>query len=464
MEEKRKRIRQRRIEAYFPDSGPLRRALYKKHLAFFEAGATRRERCFMAANRVGKTESAGGYETVLHMTGRYPAWWVGRRFDRPVKAWAAGDTAETVRDILQGKLLGPQGAIGTGLIPADTLVRTTRRTGVSDAVMDIHVRHESGGISQLTFKSYDQGRKKFQGTEIDLVWLDEEPPADIYGECLVRTMTTGGLVMLTFTPLMGVSAVVEGFMKETEGTKALIQAGWDDVPHLDQAAREELKKGLPDHEVEARSQGIPSLGSGRVFPVEEAAVAVPPFVLPDHWPRICGIDFGWDHPTAAVELAWDRDHDALYVTRAYRRAHATPAEHAAALTRWGGWLPWAWPHDGYQHDKGSGRTLRDQYAQAGLNMLDCMATHADGGNGVEAGIMEMLTAMREGRFKVFSNLAEWFGEFRLYHRRQGQIVKLKDDLMSATRYAMMMRREAVTKPRLAKGDLYQAEMQYPPEF
>ena len=97
-------------------------------------------------------------------------------------------------------------------------------------------------------------------------------------------------------------------------------------------------------------------------------------------------------------------------------------------------------------------------------MLEGMATHPDGGNGVEAGIMEMLTAMNEGRFKVFAGLEDWFGEFRLYHRKDGQIVKLKDDLMSATRYALMMKREAVVRPGRREGDLYQAEMNYQPEF
>ena len=109
LEESLRRRKERKIATYFPDTGEYRRELYPKHIAYFEAGAKYRERLMMAANRIGKTESIGGYEMVLHMTGRYPSWWKGRRFDQPVSAWAAGDTGKTTRDILQMKLLGPPG-------------------------------------------------------------------------------------------------------------------------------------------------------------------------------------------------------------------------------------------------------------------------------------------------------------------------------------------------------------------
>lgn len=204
--------RRRKLYTYYPEDGPLRRELYPKHMEFFEAGAEHRERLMLAANRVGKTEGVGGYELVLHLTGDYPDWWTGRRFDRPIRAWAAGDTGQTVRDILQFKLLGPPGDYGTGLIPGDALLRTTPRSGIPEAVQDIHVWHKSAGKSYLTLKSYDQRRESFQGTEQDVIWLDEEPPMDIYGECLIRTMTTRGLILCTFTPLMGMSEVVQSFL------------------------------------------------------------------------------------------------------------------------------------------------------------------------------------------------------------------------------------------------------------
>jgi len=172
------------------------------------------ERAMMVANRVGKTWGAGGYETALHLTGLYPDWWDGRRFNHPVDWWASGDTSETTRDIIQACLLGPPEEMGTGLIPGEYIIgEPSKRRSVADAIDTIAIRHKSGGISTCGLKSYDQGRKKFQGTAKHGIWLDEEPPADVYSECLLRLMTTDGLMMLTFTPLEGVSEVVDLYLK-----------------------------------------------------------------------------------------------------------------------------------------------------------------------------------------------------------------------------------------------------------
>ena len=172
----------------------------------------------MAANRVGKT-TVGGYETTLHLTGRYPHWWEGRRFTHPIDAWVAGDTAETTRDIVQAAMMGPPAEPGTGLIPADAIVgEPSHRSGAAGAVDTARIRHISGGISLLGFKSFDQGRRKFQGTAKHVVWLDEEPPADVYDECMLRLMTTDGLMLCTFTPLNGPTEIVRRFMPQLAGT------------------------------------------------------------------------------------------------------------------------------------------------------------------------------------------------------------------------------------------------------
>lgn len=189
---------------------------YPRQLEFYAAGALHRERLLMAANQVGKSE-CGSIEVAAHLTGRYPEWWPGRRFDRPTKWWAGSDTSETTRDTVQTKLIGPpadDNQWGTGAIPADCILSTNRRQGVANALDTVLVRHVSGGVSELGFKSYDQGRQKWQGAVRDGIWLDEEPPSDIYTEALTRTNTVeDGLVMLTFTPLLGVSAVVLSFME-----------------------------------------------------------------------------------------------------------------------------------------------------------------------------------------------------------------------------------------------------------
>jgi len=221
----------------------------------------------------------------------------------------------------------------------------------------------------------------------------------------------------------------------------------DDAEHYSEAERAAIIAAYPPHEREARAKGIPVLGSGRIFPIAEEEIAVRPFRLPPFWPRIGGLDFGWDHPSAAVELAWDTEDDVVYVTKAVRGSQETPAMQAIKLKPWGAWLPWAWPKDGTRETlEGAGVALAQQYGEHGLNMLGKHACFADGTVSVEAGVLEMLDRMQTGRFKVFDTLADWFEEFRLYHRAEGKIVKLKDDIMSATRYAYMMLREAQVDP------------------
>lgn len=223
-----RRRSQRQFFDLFPDNdngGPDGRIIYArfrypKHVEFFEAGATYRERAFIAANRVGKS-TTGAYEVTTHLTGLYPEWWKGRRFAAPVSAWACGKKNETTRDIVQHALLGEvsyetpegrKGFKGTAMIPGHLMGRITWKRGVDDLVDTILVKHVSGGWSRLGLKAYEQGRGAFEGTAKHVIWLDEECPLDIYGECLIRTATTGGIIMLTFTPLEGLTETVMQFM------------------------------------------------------------------------------------------------------------------------------------------------------------------------------------------------------------------------------------------------------------
>jgi phage terminase large subunit-like protein len=214
IEAERLRRKRNKIESFFPDNGPFRRELYPKHMEFFAAGALHRERLFLAGNRVGKTE-AGAYEITCHMTGKYPTWWTGKRFATAQNWWIAGDTSKTVRDIQQFKLLGPPGEFGTGMIPGSLLGPTKPKQGIPDAVETFYTKHVTGEYSTGMFKSYDQRREAFQGTEMrGGIWADEELPMDIYTECLTRLMTTEGLLILTFTPLSGWTEVVDSFLKK----------------------------------------------------------------------------------------------------------------------------------------------------------------------------------------------------------------------------------------------------------
>lgn len=206
------------------------RAKYQRHLEFFRAGATHTERCFMAANRVGKTLGGGAYEITAHATGRYPHWWEGRRFKRPVRIWCAGFQGETTRDIIQTTLFGGvqgsgahKGLTGTGTVPGNLIDQNNlkwKSGGVPDLLDTVKVKHVAGGWSTIGLKAYNQGRKSFEGTAQDVIWFDEEPPQDVYDEAFMRIATTNGIALLTFTPLEGLSEVVLGFLPSEQRPKS----------------------------------------------------------------------------------------------------------------------------------------------------------------------------------------------------------------------------------------------------
>lgn len=428
---------------------------YEKQREFHADSAKYRERLFMAGNQLGKTWSSA-YEIAYHLTGLYPDWWEGRKWARGVTGWALGESMESTRDTLQRLVLGRPGEWGTGAIPADKILEIKRAQGVADCVDMVAVRHASGGISRLYFKSYEKGRSKLQGETLDFAALDEEPPLDIYTEVLTRTNATKGIVWITFTPLLGMSLVVQRFLLEENEDRHVTKMTIYDVDHYTDAEREKIVASYPAHEREARAKGIPVLGDGAVYPVVESEITVKPFPLPDLWPRICGIDFGWDHPTATVWLAWDRDKDITYLYDVVKYTKQTPKQIAPEIKNRGDWVPVSWPHDGLQTEKGSGVQIAERYRDEGVFMLHERAQYPETGDeegakvsrsSVEAGILDLLTAMQTGKFKVFSNCLPWFEEFRMYHRKNGKIVKLQDDAMDATRYARMMMRYAEVPPR-----------------
>ena len=226
-----KRSREKFYQCY-PDEGPLRRELYPKHMEFFAAGKIHQERAFVGANRSGKT-FCNCYEAVCHLTGLYEEWWPGRRFNRPVITWAAGEDGKAVRESLQVLLLGSADAYGTGLIPGDKIGPLGSARGMAEAIDFANVTHVSGASSRLLFKTYEQGRESFQAARVDHMLFDEEPPRGIYSEGLTRTMSTtpgepNGIVTCGFTPLKGISETVLHFMPggQIPQTEELRRVAW----------------------------------------------------------------------------------------------------------------------------------------------------------------------------------------------------------------------------------------------
>lgn len=440
LKEKARRAARRKFWTYYPDDGPLARHLYAKHMAFFKLGAEFKTRGFIAGNRVGKTEGGGGYEMTCHVTGIYPDWWEGHRFDRPNHWWVAGDTNETVRDITQAKLCGTREDMGTGLIPGDLLGKATYRPNSNGAMDTISVKHISGGWSTIGFKSYEQGRKAFQGVERDGIWLDEESNEGIRAECILRLMTTKGLLLETFTPLSGITPIISKYFEDgldldesgimTNNDRAVVMAGWDDVPHLSADDKARMMSESEPHLREARSKGIPSMGAGAIYPIKEEEVICDPFMIPAHWPRGYALDVGWKR-TAAVWGVLDRDTDTLYLVQEHYRGQAEPAVHASAIKARGEYMEGVIDPAARGRAQHDGQKLVDMYKKEGLKLH--LAE-----NSVEAGLYEVWQRLSTGRLKIFSNLSNLRSEYRMYRRDEnGKIVKVNDHLMDTMRYLVM---------------------------
>ena len=202
------------LNKWFVPGTPFSIDRLPKHRAFFEAGAHYDERFFCAGNRLGKTTS-GAYEMACHLTGRYPSWWQGRVFDGPIDAWACGKTGKVTRDTVQKEMLGEQER-GTGMIPREALGQVWAKPGTPRGVDTLEIKHVSGGMSRLTFKSYEEGVQSFYGTARNVIWLDEEADEYIYSECYLRTATTDGIIYTTFTPKHGITPFVLSFFKDAD--------------------------------------------------------------------------------------------------------------------------------------------------------------------------------------------------------------------------------------------------------
>ena len=420
-------------------------------------------RMLSTGNQEGKTFS-GGHEDAYHLTGLYPDWWEGTRFNKPTYGWVCGVDNEKVRDSLQELLLGDpddDNAFGTGLIPRNCLDRNrcVNKPQVPGAFQRVYVKHITGRWSKLDFKAYKQGREAFMSKAVDFTHCDEEPPEDILSSITVRGVTIeNSIVYITCTPEDGLTKVQMQFRNELRPHQAFLTSTWDDCPHLTPEKRDQILSNIPAHEREMRSKGIPIIGTGVVFPIPSEMITVDAFSIPDHWFHACGIDFGgWNHPTAMVWIAWDRDTDMVYVYDCYKAVQKELAIHAAVLNTKGKKdITVFYPHDGQKSgDRNTGVGIAQSYRDLGCNMFHTWFTNPPqdgieegrGGNAVDVGLISMYNRMAEGRFKVFSHLREWFKEKDTYHTKEGKVVRQNEDLMSATRYAEGMLRHSTPKVR-----------------
>jgi hypothetical protein len=213
-------------------------------------------------------------------------------------------------------------------------------------------------------------------------------------------------------------------------SKYVVMAGWDDVPHLDEQTKKDLYASIPPYQRDARSKGIPQLGSGAIYPVPESEIVCKPFEIPRYWPRCYALDVGWNR-TAAIWGAWNLDEDKVFLYAEHYRSQAEPAIHAASIRARGAWIPGVIDPAARGRSQVDGTRLIEQYIDLGLLL-------APAENAVEAGLYAVWERLSDGRLFVFNSLQNWLSEFRIYRRdERGKIVKQNDHLMDATRYLIM---------------------------
>jgi phage terminase large subunit-like protein len=441
----------------------------RKQQEFFEAGAKFTRRMLRAGNQQGKSE-AGAYETTCHAIGRYPPGWAGLRFDKPVRIWCCGVESRTVRDVQQKKLFGdpvdPE-SLGTGLIPREAIIRRTLQHGSSDSFDTVAVRHISGGVSTITFKTFEQGRSAHQGEPVDFIWDDEEVPTkkenDIFSEHLARTGVTKGSIIVTMTPLDGRTPLIQKFDPPSPGFALIKMTIWDLIdepafPHLN--TREAIEAKIAEfapHIRRARSLGEPVIEAGAVFSIDEERVKfhldqLDPPVL-NRLRKVWGIDPGIGHHFGAVLIGLDPEwSDTVYVLHAFRVQDQTPPAHVERMRSIGSAAPISWPRDAGSREHGSGEALIKLYENPpfGAPGMKICAEHAqweDGSVSTEVGFTLMQQLAETGKLKIEARLVDLFDELRELRRDSaGKVVKIEDDQVSALRHALMGRSAARAVP------------------
>lgn len=430
----------------YPETGPYAREKYFRQMEFFEAGAKYKQRLFSAANRSGKTYTCLT-ELAYHLTGLYPKWWNGYKFDGPNPWLVVGQTSLTTTAILQRGLLGDNGEFGSGIIPKHLLdfesLPSATKMGVS--VNGFRVKHVSGGYSTVNFRSQEMGILSMVGVVAN-IYCDEPLKLDLYTELITRTATINGMFMMSATPILGFDAFLREFCNGTWQTgeidkfKWVGSQTWDETPHLSQETIEMLINSYPVYQRDCRSKGIPMLGAGAVYPVAESDIVCDPFEIPGHWKKCAGLDVGTK--TAAVWLAINPDDGMIYVTSEYFQSSLVPSQHASNLLIRGDWIPFAIDSAAHGRSQIDGENIYQLFQDNGLDL-----TNAD--KAVEAGLFECYELLATGRLKIFHTCKLLLKDILSMARdTTGRIIdKSSYHMGDSFRYAVKTRDIAKTQPR-----------------
>ena len=439
--------------------------------------ATHKVTGVICGNQMGKSEVACAI-LACHLTGYYPDWWKGKKYDRPVKVMAAGVDSNHNKNVLQERLFGTNNKkmvdeIGTGMIPKDAIITRGIVTDRGDEIKSAKFNHKSGGMSELIFRAYSQGREAAQGFPADIIMIDEQPNDEFWREALTRTKATKGHVICTFTPLEGTSHLIDNLLslpaeedsdEDQFGAKyrsddrwSMIRASWYDAAHIiedDPNAVEEAKREY-SYDYEARVFGMPVVGAGRIYPHSFDKMVYDPehTLICESWNHIVGVDFGWTtaDPSAILLIAHDEANDVIYIREEWKGHTPTDRDFVKQVNFIDPYVPVAWPRDGSKaSDWKGGGSIALKLREMGLNMLSDPFFNPVGPDGqrnnhLTPGFQEINSRIQSNRLKISSECMGLLREIENYGygkdmhgRPTGKPdSKCVDHLCDAFRYGVM---------------------------
>lgn len=437
---------------------------------FFRTGSSAR-RGILAANRIGKTVSTC-YETAMHLTGLYPDWWQGHRFDSAITAMVAGEGWSQVAMVLQQELLGTQDVklvdnIGTGAIPRDAIRLDTMRNDGANC-LGVEIRHTSGQNSYLLFANYTQEVRQMQGFKLNLAVFDEQPPDDFFSEIVTRTATTQGQVLCSFTPLKGLNGLVSKFWNREDGYE-FVRVAWTDVPEYDpwgepfllMETRRQLERDYLPHEREARIAGKPVMGKGAVFQIRDWPLYKTgdfDFQSMPTIQRVIALDLGLVNDKTVITLMyWDPHEREAWLHRqivVQGVEEAVPTQYINHLLRpevFG--TPIVLPPDASTPGRYtmSSTSIRELFEQYELNVYERAIMNPPDPQGrvtnhKSYGINQMRQMLEVGTLHVNENCQEFLREAQNYYvDTQGRFSD-PDDCIDSARYALLACLQGIAEP------------------
>lgn len=443
---------------------------FEHQLRFFETGNSER-RGILAANRIGKTVSTC-FETAYHLTGLYPDWWTGHRFEGPITAMVAGEGWSQVALVLQNELLGTQDVklqenLGTGAIPRDCIIIDTMRNDGANCI-GVEIKHKSGGKSYLLFANYTQEVRQLQGFKLNLAVFDEQPPDDFFSEIVTRTATTQGKVLCSFTPLKGLNGLVSKFWNREEGYE-YIRVSWDDCPEYDpwgqafllKETRRQLERDYLPHEREARIAGKPVMGKGAVFQIK-------------NWPtyktgdidfanmksvyRVISLDLGLVNDKTVISLIyWEPYERIAYLHRqivVQGIEEAVPTQYINHLLRpevFG--TPIVLPADANTSGRYtmSANSIRELFEQYELNVYEKPIMNPPDSQGritnhKSYGINQMRQMLEVGTLMINENCTQFLSEAQNYYVDPQGRFSDPDDCIDSCRYGILACLQGIAEP------------------